>query len=327
MERNPLKIVSVEPSQTETKYLRKEKAQREETQALMERLWHRNPNQFDPLRNCKERERLERTMHLLREFLPLSGQMASDLGCAGGEFSRQLHEKGATVHAVDISGLALKRVEEKKLPNVEPIQDCLPHTNLQNDAYDLVVCTEVIAYLNAQDYRVLFAELSRIVKPEGYVVCSTALDVNTEDPLDRFAKLAETEFNIAKWRLSYHLLHIRFCDFFEGPSRFISASQDPHLRHEEIEKRRGFSRLWFKWNSTYLMSLLWYPVQIITRPIAYFLRQNRPLMLALEKITHFLWSESGISQAIFIGQRRPLAFPLPANEKPKEIKHKKQIWE
>jgi 2-polyprenyl-3-methyl-5-hydroxy-6-metoxy-1,4-benzoquinol methylase len=328
MEHNPLKIVSVETTQPEARrVLNRRNAQREEMQARMDHLWHQNPEQFNPLRNCSERERLERTLHLIREYSHLSDQFAVDLGCASGVFSKKLRDAGASVHAVDVSSLALNKLRESEAHHIEAIQDCLPDTSLKDNTYDLVVCTDVIGFLNPQDYRLLFSELSRLVKSEGFVVCSTALDINTEDPLDKFAKLAETEFNISKWKMSYHLLHIRLSDFFEAPARFVRASREPDYRHREVEKRKGFSRLWFQWNSAYAPSFLWYPLYILATPIVSLLQQSRYLMIVLEKITHFLWNESGISHAIFIGQRRPLVYPLPREEKPRELKHKKQVWE
>lgn len=326
MENNPLKIVSIDRKPTEaTSLINNRKHRRDEIQARMDRLWNQNPEQFNPLRNCTERDRLDRTSILIQDFLPLSEKTVVDLGCGEGEFSRRMRDGGASVHAVDVSTIPLSKV--KKIENIIPIQDCLPNTELKNDAYDLVVCNEVIAYLNIEDYRLFFAELSRIVKPQGFVVCSTALDVGTNDPLDKFARLAETEFEISKWTLSHHLLHIRFCDFFEAPSRFIKACHDSAYRHKQIEDRKGLSRLWFQWNSSPALAFFWYPFQFLFKPAVTLLKQNRSLMLFMEKMTRFLWNESGISHAIFIGKRRPLVHPLPPNEVPREIKHKKQVWE
>ena len=162
---------------------------------------------------------------------------------------------------------------------------------------------------------------------DGLVACSTALDIDTEDPLERFAALGETEFIIDQWALSYHRLLIQLCRFFATPATFIKASRDQEMRRKEMEKRALFSRWWFRWNSTALMALIWRLINIAAAPLASGLRQNNHIMNVLERITKFFWSQSGISHALFIGRKRPLTFPLPADKTPREMKHKRQVWE
>jgi 2-polyprenyl-3-methyl-5-hydroxy-6-metoxy-1,4-benzoquinol methylase len=329
MERNPLRIVATEKAQINGKNSLKitKPNRRDEMRAKMERLWHQNPESFDPLRNCMERERLERTEKIIKETTSLGGKLVADLGCGGGEFSRRLRDQAATLHAVDVATNALQKLKENDMLNIIPIQDCLPTTLLKDDTYDIVVCTEVIAYLNPDEYRLLFSELSRLIKPNGYVVCSTALDIDTEDPVERFAALAETEFTIEKWVLSYHAFYIRLVNFFEAPSRFVRANRSPEYRQDELNKRKGWKRLWFRWNSSPVLSKFWLVVQWVTAPITSLFRQNKSLMLKMERFCRFLWNTSGISHALFIGKKRPLDFPLPPEEKPRELKHKKQVWE
>lgn len=300
---------------------------KQEAQAKFDRLWLENPEQFNPLRNCMERERIDRTMKLIAGFVDLSGIFAVDLGCGEGVFTRGLRDSGAILHAVDISSIALKKLKEHDMRNIEAFQDCLPATKLQDDSYGLVVCTEVIAYLDPNDYRILFAELSRLIKPNGYVVCSTSLDINSEDALQRFAMLAETEFIIEKWIFSHHYLYIRLSDFFEAPFRFVKASRNPEYRNRELNERFAFAHWWFKWNSLRLPSFFWKLVSFISNPIANWLKQSPRMLQRLENISRFIWSDSGISHAVFIGKRRPIAIPPPPEGPPIERKHKKQVWE
>src|SRR5438105_4149210 len=53
-------------------------------QAKFERLWLVDPEQFNPMRNCIERERIERTWQLLNKHVSFPGQSAVDIGCAAG---------------------------------------------------------------------------------------------------------------------------------------------------------------------------------------------------------------------------------------------------
>ncbi len=302
-------------------------SRRQETQARMERLWHQDVQQFNPERDCMQRQRVQRTIEALRTRTSLTGLKAVDLGCGGGVISRLLRDGGAAIDAVDVATNALQLLKSADMQHITPIHDCLPNTRLADNAYDLVVCTEVIGYLPADEYRLLFAELARLVKADGLVACSTGLDIDTDDALERFAALGETEFIIDQWVLSYHRLFIQLLRLLEAPAAFVKASQSRDVRQQELAKRAYFSRFWFKWNSTAVLALCWKIVNLASAPLAAGLRQNKPLLTALERITKFLWSESGISHALFIGRRRPLTFPLPAGEMPREMKHKRQVWE
>lgn len=327
MDDKRLKIVSVDGKQENRKMPSSRKTRREETQARMDRLWLEDPEQFDPFRNCIEQERLVRTLDLVDRFIPLKDKKVADLGCGGGELTRMFRDKGASVDALDISSIALKKLKSGDMDHITPFQECLPTTTLPDDGYDLVSSTEVIAYLQSDDYRLYLAEMSRLVKLEGFVVCSTSLDINTEAPLEQFSRLVETEFEIHEWSLGYHLCYIRWCNFWEAPGKFVRAYQNPDYRERQIKKRIGLSRLWFKWNSQLIPSYFWRVVAMATNPLASFFRHNKKLMLWTEKFCHFLWNENGISHAIFIGKRRPLIYPLPPKEIPMERKHKREVWE
>lgn len=302
-------------------------ARRQEAQATMERLWLNDPEQFNPERDAVQRKRINSTIEAIKKQLPLEGKRAADLGCGAGVISRSLRDLGAKVDALDIASNALERLKANDMQNITAIQDCLPSTRLDDNAYDLVVCTEVIGYLQPKEYRMLFAELSRLINKEGSVACSTSLDLNSENALERFAALAETEFEIDQWILKYDLLWIKLCRFFEAPAHLIKASKDSFERDKELSKRKYLSHLWFKFNTLKPLSSFWYPINLIAKPIAASLRQSDGAVNFLGKITKFIWDESGISHALFLGKRRPLTFPLPPNEIPIERKHKREVWD
>lgn len=131
-------------------------SRRQETQARMERLWHQDVQQFNPERDCMQRQRVQRTIEALRTRTSLTGLKAVDLGCGGGVISRLLRDGGAAIDAVDVATNALQLLKSADMQHITPIHDCLPNTRLADNAYDLVVCTEVIGYLPADEYRLLF---------------------------------------------------------------------------------------------------------------------------------------------------------------------------
>ena len=329
MSENRLNIVSVdnkEPPQQGNKGLTKT-ALKLEAQATCERLWRENPDQFNPLSNCMDRMRLDRTYNLITPFVDLHGKTVAELGCGSGTFTRRLRDSGAAVHAVDIAGNALKALHQHDDSNIQTFQDYVPMTSLKDNAYDLVVATDIIAYLHPNEYRLFFAELSRLVKPEGYAVCSTPVDINSDDALQRFGALAETEFIIAVWVFSYHSFYIRVCDFFLAPARFVKGNSDATYRQKEIEKRYALNRWWYSINSTAIPAAIWKIVSYLSNPLAAWLKQSTAVMNMLEKVCKFISSDNGISHATFIGKRRPLMQMPPADAMPQEMKHKKQLWE
>lgn len=328
MTNDPLRIVSTEKTGIEAANKRSKPIfRKQETQAKFERLWLVDPENFNPLRNCMERERLDRTLALLKEFMNPSDKLIVDLGCGAGVFASRLTDEGAEVHAVDIASNALKILKNEFPKVAQAIQDYVPKTILRDDAYDLVLAMELIAYLDPDDYRLFFSELSRLVKFKGYVIVSTSLDIDSEDALQKFASLAETEFKIEKWVFSYHRFYIRCCDFIEAPERFVKASQDIEYKKRELSQRYSASHWWFNLNSKKLPSLFWKMVSLISKPIASFFKKNRSLMLGMEKICRFIWSDSGITHAILIAARRPLIVHPAAEELPRERKHKREVWE
>ncbi|WP_237753911.1 hypothetical protein [Parachlamydia acanthamoebae] len=44
--------------------------QKKQAEEHFEKMWQNNPEQFNPLRNCMERERIDQTWNLIQEFFP-----------------------------------------------------------------------------------------------------------------------------------------------------------------------------------------------------------------------------------------------------------------
>lgn len=301
------------------------KSKRLQAEATFERLWLRCRDKFNPYRNYMETLRIERTLNLLKESLSLKNLKAADLGSGFGEISLKMRDAGATVDAVDIASAALDRLKEEK--DIFPIQDLVPYTTLKDDAYDLVLSTELIAYLAKSEYRLYFSELARLVKREGHVVCSTLIDIYSDDAIEQFAAYAETEFDIEKWVLSYHYLWTKLLFFFQAPEKYVKASKDEGYRASELAKRNSFFRFWFNLQSSFWPSMLWRAVAWVIHPILLFIKKSRYLLLTLESISKFIWQKQGISHAIFLAKRRPLFTPPPEDQRPIERKTKKVVWE
>lgn len=329
MKDNHLNVIKSGPSEESSdctiKVLSTRKANQKKLEAKFERLWLLDPQQFNPMRNCMQKERIERTWTLLRSFFDPSGKKIVDIGCGEGFFTRRLRDNGAQMVAVDIAENALKRLRTHDMREIRAQQEAMPQTSLADDFYDLVVCMEVIANLEKEDYRLFFAELSRVTKRNGYVLCSTPIDIYTDGAVEKLLDYARTELEIVDYCASYHALHICLKRFFQAPAKFVEGWKNPEFRQKELSQKKGFNYYWFYLNTTFIFIWLWYFLSVCLRPLLKVIKNNRSVLLWMEKITRFLWDDSGISHFIFLARRRPL-FQKPIEE-PIERRGKKEVWE
>jgi 2-polyprenyl-3-methyl-5-hydroxy-6-metoxy-1,4-benzoquinol methylase len=319
MANEKLKIVSVENKAPTPAVLPPKSSRRAEIKQEMEALWQEDPRQFDPNRDAMQRNRIANTFSLIQQLAPLQGKRVADLGTGFGVLACKCREAGAYVDAVDIASQPLEKLRAKKIEGITPLQECMPATSLKDDFYDLVLCTEMVGYLKPKEYRIAISELSRIVKKEGRVVCSTPLDLKSDDALERFLALFETEFTICATFFSYDFLLLKLCSFFEAPSKIVKNAKSPVLKKQS----RWRSKALYSKPSVFVCRL----IGLLFEPATNLLRQSEWIRNRLEKLSRLLWQQSGISHVIVAGERHPLNFPLPKKELPQEPKHKREVWE
>lgn len=194
---NPLRILSSRESAAAL-------SPRERQQAQWEAFWQKNRD--DSTASAWEEERFFRTLELLKKHSEIRGKRCVDLGAGAGIFTRMLTENGAFVTALDISQTALELCQNGCTTNIEIIRDSLPKTRLADSSFDLVVCLDLIADLEERDYRLCVSEWARLIQGAGCLICSTPLDTASEDALERFVALVQTEFVIIDATVSYRPL-------------------------------------------------------------------------------------------------------------------------
>lgn len=327
MSKNPLEVIATSEKKDPPSKREIDTNPAIKAKAYFDRLWLQEPERFAFEKIARERIRFHHTIQLISETVNPSDKKAVDLGCGSGILSRKLRDKGAHVTAVDISKNALKRLKEKDSHQIETVQGYAPKTSLPDNHFTIVMATELIAYLTPKEQRILISEMARLITKDGYMICSTLLDIESEDALQRFADLIATEFTVEKWVFSHHFLQIKFYNFFKAPSRFFKAWKNKKYREKSLAKRHSLAKLWFKINSASLPASFWYLVQFLFYPIHQFLRSSDNFTLLLEKLSKAVWGEKAISHALCIGKLRPLIPPIDKEHQPKELKHKKQVWE
>jgi 2-polyprenyl-3-methyl-5-hydroxy-6-metoxy-1,4-benzoquinol methylase len=324
MSKNPLQIIqTTEQSHPGSRKLSK----RRELEAKFERLWLLDPEQFNPLRNCMQRERLERTWNLLTYHTQLEKKKIVDLGCGSGVFSRRMRDGGGIIEAVDIAENALKYFRVDDEHSIQTHRDAMPETNLPDENYDIVSAMDLIAELPVEDYRLFFAELARIIKPSGWLLCSSPIDIYTEGGVDKLINLAQTEFDIEEVKKSYHALHLRLKNIFSMPAIFLAAWKNKNRREKELAARSGLNKWWFYLNSSFIFFWIWFLINPLTKPLLALLKNNRSLLFSLENICEFISNDSGVSHVIFLAKRRPINMNTESENIPLERPKKREVWE
>ncbi|MBA2367972.1 MAG: class I SAM-dependent methyltransferase [Candidatus Protochlamydia sp.] len=327
--KNKLKIVELNSTPMQHPLTNKESSslfRQKEKEAKFERLWLLNPEQFNPLRNCMQKERLNRSMTLLTKNKEIKNQQIIDIGCGIGVFTRLMRDMGGEIEAIDIAENALKILRKEDMKDIKARQAGMPSTNLSDHAYDVVVCMEVIAEVSSQDYRLFFAELARLAKPDGLVLCSSPIDIRSLGGMQRLRELAQTEFDIIDSSASYHALHIYMKDFLEIPQKYVKGSKDPFYRNESLAHLKGTRNWWFWLQTTFCFGWIWLLLEILSRFPLNLLKGNHQLLLWLENVSEFIWGQNGISHYIFLARRRPLE-RINQNEIPLEKLRKREVWE
>jgi 2-polyprenyl-3-methyl-5-hydroxy-6-metoxy-1,4-benzoquinol methylase len=236
--------------------------------------WKNNPEPFNPYRNAESSLQVKRSLAMIHGH-PMT---IADLGCGSGEISKLCASKGSQVTAVDIADYPLEKLAH--CPNISPSKQWVPFTTLEDSAFDFVLALDLITEIPSQDHRIFISELARLVKKDGSILLSTALDLSTEAPLQFLLCLVETELEVESIVKSYHALWL-----------FL--------------KQLLTTYAWSGW---------------LLSPLIYGLDHSPTLLRFLESITEFFYGEEGVSHVILLAKRRPLVKPLSPLEAPVERK-------
>ncbi|QSR88431.1 class I SAM-dependent methyltransferase [Methylacidiphilum caldifontis] len=114
---------------------------------------------------------------------PLTAQTRLlDIGSGKGELIRQVREKwNLLTFACDYTD-KLMEISDQKVEVVDLNTGSLPYAD---NSFDIVTCTEVIEHL--ENYRGLFREIYRVLKPQGLVILSTPNLLNIKSRLRFFS--------------------------------------------------------------------------------------------------------------------------------------------
>jgi 2-polyprenyl-3-methyl-5-hydroxy-6-metoxy-1,4-benzoquinol methylase len=97
-----------------------------------------------------------------------------DLGCGEGHFTNLYADRCQEMIGCDLSGSAVKRAQERYGENVSFFQwdllDCFPEKI--NGQFDLVLCNEVLYYIEPENYDSLTRNIYSLMRPDGSIIIS-----------------------------------------------------------------------------------------------------------------------------------------------------------
>lgn len=164
---------------------------------------------------------------ILKNVLPKKKIKILDIGCALGDFTKQVWQLNSKndIFGIDISKNAITRIS-KKYPDMRFILGSLPNLSFKENYFDLILCLEVLYYLNPKDRIKSLETIKKALKPDGYFFFSGVLDGGiryfAEDEIieliSKYFDIERIEYNYAKIYTtieSKFLFLLNICDIIE----------------------------------------------------------------------------------------------------------------
>jgi ubiquinone/menaquinone biosynthesis C-methylase UbiE len=95
-----------------------------------------------------------------------AGACILDVGCGTGEYVRRVNELGFTASGLEPAD-AMRAVAIKKNPSASIVSGVATELPYPDESFDLVICIEVLRYLDRADIRQALRELRRVLRPGG----------------------------------------------------------------------------------------------------------------------------------------------------------------
>lgn len=192
---------------------------------------------------------------IVNELLPLSGARVVELGCGAAELTRVMAKKAAHVLAfeVDEAQLAANQTIEN-LPNVQFAYGGAEKIQAPDDSVDIVVMLKSLHHVPAELHDAAFAEIFRVLKPNGVAYISEPIAVGVYDALYRLFNdevvVREAAFSAVKRAVESGKFRLLSQTFFDHPVPYRDFAEleeelcsntynDYDLSHERIQQAKA----------------------------------------------------------------------------------------
>lgn len=134
-----------------------------------ERLYLEKSDPWDMRSSAYEREKYGRTLDKILEQRRRPERVL-EVGCSVGSFTAKLAEHFAEVVAIDFSGEAIASAAQycRGASNIRFIRSDLQSLKLDT-AFDVIVCAEILYYVDKRRARTVCTQLQRLLAPDGVI--------------------------------------------------------------------------------------------------------------------------------------------------------------
>jgi 2-polyprenyl-3-methyl-5-hydroxy-6-metoxy-1,4-benzoquinol methylase len=163
------------------------------TYAGLERLFQKQADPWHFASSLYERNRFAKMLKLMH-CVPHARIL--EVGCAEGHFTQHLLRLSSAVTAIDLSAEAIERAK-CRAPGAQFFTSTLEDFRVENERYDVVVCGEMLYYVDDID-----AAVNKLRQLGRYLVTSTC-----------FPSALRINAKLARYRLLDRVIHVRVREF------------------------------------------------------------------------------------------------------------------
>lgn len=168
---------------------------RPKEQALQQFYDHR-PNYYTPATP----ERLPEILAVAGVESLKPGMRVLDLGCGNGRAASWFLKQGCQVTGVDYSAVRIASAK-KRCPEASLyVQDVYDHVGSTREAYDLIVCFEVLEHLEEPER--LLAQSRRCLAPGGHFLATVPIELPAKQHLSVYSTVSEAQLSLSADRAS-----------------------------------------------------------------------------------------------------------------------------
>lgn len=148
---------------------------------------------------------------ILKNILPTKKKIKIlDIGCALGDFTKRVWQLNLEneIFGIDISENAINRISEE-YPDMKFMVGSLPKLSFKENSFDLILCLEVLYYLNKEGRVESLKNIRKVLKPDGYLFFSGVLDGGVRYfAEDEIIELISNYFDIEAVEYNYSRIYI-----------------------------------------------------------------------------------------------------------------------
>lgn len=147
-----------------------------------------------------ERCRYEQTLKVIQDAIgklqkPLAKVKILDVGCSGGSFTHLLRGLAGSVTGIDLSETAIQRARAR-FGDIIFQASSVYNPGLEAEAYDVIVCMEVIYYVPPSEQNAFLGAAKRLLAENGVVLISSKVGSPPYFNEEELVKLAGGHFKL-----------------------------------------------------------------------------------------------------------------------------------